>query len=234
MLKIIALFMLFTPLIYANEQIILVISDDFNTSKARLFTYEKQANGYVRVFESFSVNLGRNGLGWGEGIKKVEHLKNEPLKYEGDGRAPAGIFKLGYAFGYASKNPSKLTYIQATDDLICVDDAQNKFYNQVLHVSDKSKIKSYENMHRNDNLYEIGVMVGHNSDNISKRGSCIFLHIEKGNDSATAGCTSMSIEKLSSLMAWLDAKKAPILIQLPSKYCAKGVEKYKELICPND
>jgi D-alanyl-D-alanine dipeptidase len=230
MFKIIYLFILLSTIITANEQIILVISKDFDASKAQLYTFEKKDTHYQKVFTPFSVNLGRNGLAWGEGIKAIEHKKNEPQKREGDGRAPSGIFSLGEAFGYTKNLTTKLHYIYADKELICVDDISHKRYNQVLHVSNKNDIKSYENMRRSDNLYEIGVIVKHNEKNIPSFGSCIFLHVEKNALSPTSGCTSMPKKKLSQLIQWLDAKKSPILIQVPQQYYPDILEIYPELL----
>ncbi len=230
MFKIIYLFILLSTIITANEQIILVISKDFNASKAKLYTFEKIQKHYQRVFTPFSVNLGRSGLGWGEGMETIEHKKNEPQKREGDGRAPSGIFFLGNAFGYTKTLKSKLHYTYADEKLICVDDFTHEKYNQVLHVKNKNDIKSYENMRRTDNLYEIGVIVKHNEKNIPSYGSCIFLHVERNTSSPTAGCTSMPKEKLSQLISWLDANKSPILIQIPQQYYPDILEIYPELL----
>ena len=230
MFKIIQVFILISTIISANEQIILVISEDFDAPKAKLYTFEKKANYYHSVFTPFEVNLGRNGLGWGEGIRTIEHKKDEPQKREGDGRAPSGIFSLGDAFGYTKSSTTKLHYIYADKELICIDDVSHEKYNQILHVSNKNAVKSYENMRRSDNLYEIGVMVKHNEKNIPSFGSCIFLHVEKNASSPTAGCTSMPKEKLLQLISWLDAKKEPILIQVTQQYYPEILKIYPELL----
>jgi len=230
MFKTILLFILISTIITADEQIILVISEDFDANKAQLYTFEKRDMHYYEVFTPFSVNLGRSGLAWGEGIKTIKYKKYEPQKREGDGRAPSGIFSLGNAFGYAKEVKTKLHYIYADKELICVDDVAHAKYNRVLHVSDKNDVKSYENMHRTDDLYEIGIMVKHNEKNIPSYGSCIFLHVEKNASSPTAGCTSMSKEKLSQLLQWLDAKKEPLLIQVPKQYYPSILKIYPELL----
>ncbi|MGB3544100.1 MAG: hypothetical protein WBA11_14375, partial [Rubrivirga sp.] len=46
-------------------------------------------------------------------------------------------------------------------------------------------------------------------------GSCIFMHVWRGPGTSTAGCTAMPDERLQSVMAWLDADAAPVLVQLP-------------------
>ena len=55
--------------------------------------------------------FGKNGLAWGKGIADNLDQRDGPVKHEGDGKAPAGIFKLGTAFGYDSTAaPNCLTW----------------------------------------------------------------------------------------------------------------------------
>src|SRR5437763_433597 len=53
------------------------------------------------------------------------------------------------------------------------------------------------------------------------RGSCIFMHIWAGPEKGTAGCTAMEQPNLEELMRWLDAKKRPLLAQLPEAEYAR-------------
>jgi D-alanyl-D-alanine dipeptidase len=63
--------------------------------------------------------------------------------------------------------------------------------------------------------YAIGAIVGYNArPPVKGRGSCIFLHIWAGPDSHTAGCTALDQTKLREVLAWLDPKKQPLLVQL--------------------
>jgi D-alanyl-D-alanine dipeptidase len=64
--------------------------------------------------------------------------------------------------------------------------------------------------------YDLGVFVGYNSYPVVKGfGSCIFLHIWKDASTPTSGCTAMAREDLERVMAWLDPKKTPYLVQMP-------------------
>ncbi len=218
-------------LLNASEQLIVVISNDFDTSTAPLKRFEKQNDRFVQVGNTISVNLGRNGLGWGIGKYSIEHNQNDPLKHEGDGKAPAGIFTLGSAFGYTADIQSRMPYLQATADLICIDDSHSPYYNQLKKIGSHIEVNSFEWMRRSDKLYEIGINVHHNSSGVISRGSCIFLHVEKAPGSATAGCTSMRYDHLKSLIEWLDPKSEPFLVQIPVSYCTK-IEKQFPGICP--
>ena len=216
--------------VFAHEQLILVVSKDFNNSKAQLYTYEKNNDLYQKKSISFPVQLGRNGLGWGLGIKKIAHQNDEPIKKEGDGKAPAGIFLLGKSFGYDGVE-SKLDYIQADKNLICVDDVTSEFYNQLREQNLSDTIKSFEYMRREDNLYAYGLVVQHNTQAKKGAGSCIFMHIWRNQDAPTSGCTAMDQDNIIKLLAWLNKKSNPLLIQIPQAYCPQIEKLYPGLVC---
>ncbi|NPA59929.1 MAG: L,D-transpeptidase family protein [Epsilonproteobacteria bacterium] len=195
-----------------SQQVILVVAKDFQTSKAKLTCYEDGK----KIFSTIDVNIGKNGLGWGLGEVSLTQNKDEPQKREGDKKAPAGIFKLSSIFGNEKNQNFKMQYLYADKNLICVDDSNSKFYNQIIKMPTIVP-KSYENMRRDDNQYNLGVYVKHNKKQISGAGSCIFLHIQKSKNHPTAGCTSMKEEDIKKIASWLDRSKNPILIQIPQQ-----------------
>ncbi len=209
------------------NQIILVTTPTWSSPSGQLMRYEKTEYGWSAVGDPVKVVVGRNGLGWGRGLHPdtLVGLK----KKEGDGKAPAGIFQLGSAFGYAPTAPNgmKSEYKQATDCDYFVDDVQSSDYNQWMSLSPGSnrptdKWKSFERMKRNDHLYKLGMVVNHNMDPVLKgQGSAIFLHIWRKEDSPTAGCTAMSEENLQILLQWIDPDADPLLIQVPDNELAQ-------------
>jgi D-alanyl-D-alanine dipeptidase len=109
-----------------------------------------------------------------------------------------------------------LPFTQLTPATECVDDSGSAFYNQI--VDDKKVAvdwNSSEKMLKVGDAYELGVFVAHNTPAAPQAGSCIFLHIWKGDGSGTSGCTAMEKSNLEKLVEKLDAKKEPVLIQLP-------------------
>ena len=210
-------------LLYSSQQIILVVSNDINSSVAKLECYE---NG-SKVFKSINVNIGRNGLGLGLGEINLSQNALVPLKYEGDKKAPIGVFKLTHVFGYEKNSEFKMPYLYANKDLICVDDSDSKFYNKI--VQRKGNEKSFEFMRRDDHQYELGIVVEHNKQAEKRRGSCIFLHVKKSKDSATAGCTAMSLDEIKKITNWLDKDKNPILIQIPSSSSKEILKLYPQI-----
>ena len=224
MIKSFLILISFSVVLVASKQIILVVADDFNTSKAQLECYEDSK----KIFKTIDVNLGKNGLGWGLGKEELKQLPSDSIKYEGDKKAPSGVFKLSSIFGYAHNSTYNMPYIHSTKNMICVDDSQSQHYNQIISM-EKEKPSSFEYMKRDDLQYAIGIVVEHNKDAISQRGSCIFLHVEKGENEGTAGCTSMNIHDLQKIVSWLDAKKKPILIQIKKSSSHEILKKYPEL-----
>ncbi len=223
MIKSFLIIISFQILLYSSQQIILVVSEDYESSQASLECYEDG----VKMFETIEVNIGKNGLGWGIGELSLKQKEEVPLKYEGDKKAPMGVFKLTHIFGYSHEHNYSLPYLYTSDNLICVDDSSSQFYNQVIEANGNER--SYENMKRSDHQYELGVLVSHNKDAIEKRGSCIFLHVKKSENSPTAGCTAMSLDEIKKIASWLDAKKNPLLIQIPKSSKEEVLKLYPEL-----
>lgn len=199
-----------------SKQLLVVSSTGFNNPIATLQAYEKKSKSWTKKFSPISVNLGRNGLGWGKGEITFKIKKSDPFKQEGDGKAPAGLFSLDAFFGYEDRT-FNFPYLHLGNDDICVDDSNSAQYNKLILSDDTSSYKSYEKMLRKDGLYELGIVVGHNKKGIKKVGSCIFIHIHREKNSPTSGCTSMSKQNLLKIMNWLDHKHKPLLLQLPYK-----------------
>ena len=210
--------------LWANEQIVLVVSDDFSSKKAVLSCFEDNK----KVFDSFEVNIGENGLGFGLGKIELAQSETEPIKQEGDKKAPIGIFTLDAIFGYEKDLKIEMPYLYANENLICVDDSDSPFYNQIIEMPSE-KPNSFENMRRDDAQYELGVVVGHNKNQIKQRGSCIFLHVEKSEDTPTAGCTAMRLEDIKKIIYWLDKNKNPILIQVTKSQLNEIAKLYPKL-----
>ena len=209
----------------ATQQVLLVSSGLWSQSQASLQRFEKQQGKWQKVANPIAVQLGRNGLAWGRGLHDIQGLSH--FKQEGDGKAPAGVFKLGTSFGYADIALTKQSYPyrKAGKRDYYIDDSTSKDYNQWVHLAEpnsnrpKQYWQSYEKMRRNDDLYEWGIEVQHNkSPVVAQAGSAIFMHIWKDQYTSTAGCTAMSKHDIQTLLQWLDQDKQPLLIQVPIEH----------------
>jgi D-alanyl-D-alanine dipeptidase len=203
-----------------SGQCVLVLTNDWVSTGGRLLAFQRTITGqWKRNGFEFPVVLGRNGLGQGPGLIGLK-LDSAPNKMEGDERAPAGVFAVRSAFGYASARSAdwiKLPYLPVSNETEAIDDPNSRYYNKVI---DRSKVPeidwtSSERMRRNDSLYRWGVIVGYNPAGVPGLGSCVFLHVWKSPTTATSGCTAMDESNLVRLLRWLNPAERPILVQLP-------------------
>ncbi len=204
------------------RQLVTVLADGWNKVPAVLQRYERDGDTspWKAAGKRVPVSLGRSGLGWGIGVHpKDAMLPGEPEKREGDGRAPAGVFELVSCFAYAPEElaGTAMPVLRADSELVCVDDASSRYYNEVFprNVPDKDW-NSAEDMLRKDGLYRYGVVVAHNMNPpLPGAGSCIFLHVERSPGAPTAGCTAMKQNALKELILWLDPAAKPMMAQFP-------------------
>ncbi|MEC9047717.1 MAG: L,D-transpeptidase family protein [Planctomycetota bacterium] len=204
-----------------SRQALLVSSRGWSAAEGRLQRWQRGGDGEWRaVGAPVQVSLGRSGMGWGLGLHRGAP---GPSKREGDGRSPAGVFELGAAFGYAATPPAGVTVAYRAADArdYYVDDVESEDYNSWRRIPDgeandpKARWASCERMRRDDELYELGMIVAHNAERVPGAGSAIFLHVWGGPGSSTSGCTAMSRAELLALLRWLDPEAAPVLVQAP-------------------
>ena len=214
-----------TPL-RRSRQLILVTTRDWDSVPGRLRRFERRGpNAAWRpTGGAVPVVVGRKGLGWGAGLFGA--AAGGPTKKEGDGKAPAGLFRLGPAFGFAPAAEAsrlKLPYRPLTPSVECVDDVASRHYNLIVDRDGMKAVdwNSSERM-RSVEGYRWGLVVAHNaSPPAAGLGSCIFLHVWAGPGQGTAGCTAMEQQSLEELLRWLDPSKRPLLLQLPEAEYAR-------------
>lgn len=204
-----------------SRQCVVVLTNDWTstTGMMRVFEHDEATASWKDQGPQIAVVVGKNGLGRGRGLIRL-NLEGTPKKKEGDDRAPAGIFDLSSAFGYATAHSAtwiKLPYLALSSQIEGIDDPNSRYYNKLVDRSKTAPIdwRSSEQMRRDDILYKWGVIVDHNPAAIPGAGSCIFLHIWKSPSSPTAGCTAMPESDLVRLLRWLDPGQHPILVQMP-------------------
>src|SRR5829696_3757437 len=85
-----------------SRQLVVVTTRGWDDVPGTLRRFERQGirGAWAKVGADVPVAVGRNGLGWGVGLFDAGAAAG-PQKKEGDGKAPAGVFALGPAFGFA-------------------------------------------------------------------------------------------------------------------------------------
>ena len=122
-------------------------------------------------------------------VKKSGYLKYKNVKFrcalgkggikikkeEGDNITPKGTFKLTkiYYRGDKIKNiATLLKKIKIKKNMGWCDDSRSKFYNMQIKLPNKF---GHEKLYRNDNLYDLIVVLNYNTNPIIKYKGCIAL-----------------------------------------------------------
>jgi len=210
------------PAVLADaRQLLIVTTSGWDAVAGHLQRYERASVGaaWSAVGAPTGIVVGKNGTAWDPGLVPVVP---GPIKREGDGRAPAGVFALGTAFGLAAPADAawlKLPYLQEIATLECVDDPASTYYNRLVDRAAVTTVDwtSSEKMAQVGDAYRWGVVVEYNTaPPIAGRGSCIFLHVSPAPGTGTAGCTAMPAAALDEVMRWLDPARRPAVVQMPA------------------
>jgi L,D-peptidoglycan transpeptidase YkuD (ErfK/YbiS/YcfS/YnhG family) len=219
-----------TPLVGAR-QMVLVVTPDWDSTSGTLRRYVRASDtgAWRAVGAAVPIVVGRTGVAWDD--SQVQPAAGEPVKREGDGRSPAGAFALDTAFGFDIRQIAswvRLPYVQLRTTTECVDDDRSVHYNTIVNRDSVARVdwSSSERM-REIEQYAYGVHVAYNAPPRPSRGSCIFLHIWGGPRSVTAGCTAMEQSALKTLIAWIDGKQRPMLVQLPASAVRRLREEWR-------
>lgn len=217
------------PISALRTQLISVTTNTWQATRGALRRYERQPGKTWRaVGAPMRVVLGRAGLGWGNGLhgSGAPGRRTGPTKREGDGRSPAGVYELGSVYGYAeAAKDIALPYAASGAALRCVDDPQSPQYNQIVPERDPASWRSAERMRRDDDLYELALVVRHNADPVVPgHGSCIFVHVWQSADTPVTGCTALDKANLKTLLRWLRPNAAVVVALPSSEYTALSRE----------
>ena len=205
-----------------STQLVVVVTPDASSVSGSLMTFSLDSkNDWQQQPIKADIVVGRTGIAWGIGLHPKQRGQQ---KREGDGKAPAGVFELGDAFGYLNSLNTELNYVPMTASDYCIDVVSSPRYNEIVSTNDvpaetikQSSEPMRRDIHKQENLYKKGIIVHHNPNNIAPNGSCIFVHIWRGPERPTAGCTAMTEANMDILLAWLSADNKPLFVTLTHK-----------------
>jgi len=203
-----------TALLATAHKLIVVTSTGWNEVNGQMTRYERHGKGWKKIAGPIAVVGGKNGMAWDDHFLARPQHTSDPIKHEGDGRSPAGVFGISHTFGFAPKITSGDFYLPLTPTTECVDDVQSTHYNTIvdrMHTKDVDW-NSSEKMRQIEG-YRYGAVVAYNDPTTAGRGSCIFLHVWSAPGAGTAGCTAMPEADAQGLLRWLDEKT--VLVQMP-------------------
>ena len=136
---------------------------------------------------SFRCVLGRGGI--------------RSDKREGDGATPVGRFALRRVLWRDDRLERPETGLPASpiapDDGWC-DDPADPAYN---HPVKRPYAASHEELWRDDHVYDVIVVMGHNDDPVVPGlGSAVFMHVARPDGAPTAGCVALPLPDLLRLL----------------------------------
>ena len=147
--------------------------------------------------------LSKNRLFWGDVEFPCSWGKKgiTSNKVEGDMATPVGEFPFRQVF----YRPDRVQEFETTLPLAPLtpqdgwcDDLEDSLYNE--HIK-KPYAASHEDLWREDHLYDIILVVGHNDDPVIKgKGSAIFVHLRCPDGGGTAGCIALAQEHLLQVL----------------------------------
>jgi L,D-peptidoglycan transpeptidase YkuD (ErfK/YbiS/YcfS/YnhG family) len=140
--------------------------------------------------KQFRAAVGRAGIG--------------SKQSEGDGITPTGVFALRKVLYRADRIVCPQTSLPlaaiAHDDGWC-DAPDDPAYNQLVRCPYQA---SAEALWRNDNLYDLIVVIGFNdAPVVPGAGSAIFLHVARDDYGPTQGCIALAVSDLAEIVAKL-------------------------------
>jgi L,D-peptidoglycan transpeptidase YkuD (ErfK/YbiS/YcfS/YnhG family) len=202
------------------RQCVVGVAPDWDSSDAKVSIWEKRGGDWERTAGPWAARLGKKGLVWGLGLHPAP--EGVATKREGDGRAPAGVFKIGAAWGYEAdveRNPT-LPYARITPNDLWVEDPVSADYNRHVRLA-RAPVTAWEKkqqMKQGDSAHALKLFIAHNAEPVVPgAGSAIFFHIWRaGGAKASAGCTVVAEENLRRLIAAIDPAKNPVYVLLPA------------------
>jgi L,D-peptidoglycan transpeptidase YkuD (ErfK/YbiS/YcfS/YnhG family) len=212
-------------------QVIVATAPNWNSMHGQAQLFERAAGGsWKPASMRFPVLFGKNGLAWGSGLAGQDEVGLH--KTERDGRAPAGIFRIGKIYTYDATLPpgADFPFHQVTTADAWIDDVNSPQYNRFVTIDDPANPPAWfekEKMRHHDFAYRWLVEIRHNSDPpVPGAGSAIFFHIRRGVDRPTAGCTTMEQRNLVKLITWLRADRHPCYAAMPRSAYEKNWKRW--------
>jgi D-alanyl-D-alanine dipeptidase len=194
------------------KRLVLVTAANMNDAAASMRLYERSASreNWRALGPAEPAMIGKTGMGWSPFFARLAR-RGEPMKIEGDKRAPAGIYPIGRSFGILPS--ARANYLPITPDTICVDDLSSPAYNTIASRTKLGPRVSAENMSKALPMYRRGLLVDYPTDAAKKAGSCIFIHVWRTPTTGTAGCVAVPEPKVEALQEF--SEPGAVLAILP-------------------
>ena len=185
-----------------GDKLILVEADNFsNTSKAKLYCYEKSEKGYWW-----------NIAGEGKTVTDEVYIAQNGSAYEvtaDSKKTPAGMWLLGEGFYIGEKPETSYPLFEITENTYWVTDTESSFFNQKVEGTDEKDWTKAEHMSAAAKSYKYGLVIDYNTYSTDpEKPSAIFMHC--GN-TPTEGCIAVPENVMKAVLEWLDDDCSPFI-----------------------
>jgi len=179
------------------KRLVLVTADSLTSTTATVERYERDAPRAPWQVSGGPATalIGHKGVAWAYAFRAYAR-RGEPIKVEGDKRAPAGFYKIGRSFGFAASD--RPGYMRITEGMTCVDDLRSPAYNTINTRDQIGSTVHGENM-RHVPEYARGLVIDYPTDRKAKAGSCIFMHLQLPGKTGTSGCVALPEPQLEAV-----------------------------------
>lgn len=207
------------PLARANR-LVFVVADGWSSTTARLQSFTRRSPRHPWQPESGPVSalIGKNGLGWSFAFRNYA-FPGEPVKQEGDKRAPVGFFRIGASFGFAPS--SRPGYLQLNAEMVCVDDPGSPAYNRIAARGVIGPNVHGETM-RHVPQYVRGLLVDYPTNARLRGGSCIFIHTRLPGLTSTSGCVAVDEPDVARLQDFAQGGAVLAIVPKPALVRFRG------------
>ena len=204
-------------------QLVVGLTDAWDSRTAVLYRFDrKPGKRWKRVGSAWHANIGKNGLAAGRGLLDWCG-PDSGRKVEGDKKAPAGAFRLGgiYGWGPGLRKAPKGRMRKLGPNAACISDPNSKSYNRIVDVDkvdndwDWAGLFHRERNEVKDRTIVVGVNGAADPDDdppLPNQGSCVLFHVSRGRGHPTIGCTSLPVDELDRLIAWLHPSAKPVYV----------------------
>lgn len=185
------------------HRLVLVTAHGMASSAAHVEVFERTLpnNRWRLAGRLGAARIGSAGMAWGGPFRRLAR-DGEPIKVEGDRRAPAGVYRIGRSFGFAaSPRPG---YLQITGQTFCVSDPASPAYNTITSRAAVGPAVRGEMMRRIGH-YRRGLVVDYPTNAAGRAGSCIFIHVWRSPSSSTNGCVALPEARVAALQDFATA-----------------------------
>ena len=160
----------------------------------------------IKLNKKYFLKVGNKKLSCQVGLGGFKHAAQ---KVEGDQKTPIGkwyfetlYYRPDRVLRPRLKKKNILKINKITKNCGWCDDVKSNYYNKYVKINNVTSLNiSYEKMWREDDAYDIIIVISHNIKPIIKnKGSAIFIHCSFLNKRNTAGCIALDKKDLIFLL----------------------------------